>query len=218
MKNIGAILPLLKKYYPDAHCALFYKNPLELLIATILSAQCTDEMVNKVTPALFKKYKNAKDFAEADLEELQAMIRSTGFYKNKAKNIKKACAMIVEKYKGKVPATMEELIELPGVARKTANVVLYNAYQIQVGITVDTHVSRLSHRLYLSQKNQPEKIEQDLMEIVPNRDWGFFSHALIFHGRQVCKAVKPKCGNCFLNKLCPSAFTYDEKGKWVGPK
>lgn len=211
------ILKLLKKHYPDAKCALNFHNPLELLIAVMLSAQCTDVMVNKVTPKLFEKYRTAKDFAEADLEELQAFVRSTGFYKNKAKNIKATCRMLLEKYNGKVPQKMNELLELPGVARKTANVVLFNAFGKQYGIAVDTHVTRLSHRLGLSHHRQAEKIEMDLMTMTQKKDWGMLTHYLITHGRRICKAQKPNCGECFLNKICPSAFKFDAKGRWIGP-
>ncbi len=207
-KNLPILCKLLREHYPDAQCALMYSNPLELMVATILSAQCTDVMVNKVTPALFKKYRNAKDFADAKIEELQTAIRSTGFYRNKAKNIQNACKLLVEKFGGVVPQTMEELLMLPGVARKTANVVLFNAYGVQVGITVDTHVTRLSRRLGLTKEKQPEKIEKDLMTIVAPPDWGMFSHYLIAHGRKLCKAQRPLCEDCFLNKLCPSAFGF----------
>ena len=200
------LLTLLKKNYPDARCALHFKNPLQLLVAVQLSAQCTDEMVNKVTPKLFQKYQTVDDFANARLEELQEMVHSTGFYRNKGKNIQAACRMIVEKFNGKVPQTMEELLLLPGVARKTANVVLFNGYGIIAGVTVDTHVMRLSQRLSLSREKTPEKIEQDLMKITPSEYWGMLSHYLIFHGRRICKARKPNCAGCFLNKICPSAF------------
>lgn len=197
------VLKLLKKHYPDAKCALIFKSPLELLVATMLSAQCTDEVVNRVTPKLFAKYKTAKAYADADLEELQQAVRSTGFYKNKGKNVQNACKMLIEKFKGRVPETMQELILLPGVARKTANVVLFNAFGIIDGITVDTHVIRLSHRLGLSKEKTAEKIEQDLMKITPKKDWGVLSHYLIAHGRKICKAQKPDCAGCFLNKICP---------------
>ncbi len=197
------VLALLKKNYPDAKCALIFGSPLELLVATMLSAQCTDEVVNKVTPKLFAKYKTAKAYAEADLEELQQAVRSTGFYKNKGRNIQNACKVLIEKFKGRVPKTMKELILLPGVARKTANVVLFNAFGIIDGITVDTHVIRLSHRLGLSKEKTAEKIEQDLMKITQKKDWGMLSHYLIAHGRKICKAKKPNCAGCFLNKICP---------------
>ncbi|MFA5830059.1 MAG: endonuclease III [Candidatus Gracilibacteria bacterium] len=202
-QQMRGVLKLLKKHYPDAKCALIFKSPLELLIATMLSAQCTDEVVNRVTPKLFAKYKTAKAYADANLEELQQAVRSTGFYKNKGKNIQNACKMLIEKFNGHVPKTMQELILLPGVARKTANVVLFNAFGIIDGITVDTHVIRLSHRLGLSKEKTAEKIEQDLMKITPKKDWGMLSHYLIAHGRKICKAQKPDCAGCFLNKICP---------------
>ena len=217
-KQMEVVLPLLKKTYPDAHCALNFKNPLQLLIATILSAQCTDVMVNKVTVGLFAKYKTADDFAKATKLELEGFIKSTGFYHNKAKNIQAACKIIAEKYDGEVPAEMEKLLELPGVARKTATVVLFNAFGIIDGVTVDTHVTRLSHRLGLSKQLQAPKIEIDLIKITPEKDWGMLSHYLIAHGRKVCKAQKPVCGVCVLNKVCPSAFKFNHAEKWIGPK
>ncbi len=200
------IIELLENEYPDAKTALNYTNPLEILMATILSAQCTDKRVNIVTKTLFKKYKTATDYANADLAELEEDIRSTGFYRNKAKNIKNTGRMLVEKYDSQVPRTMEELIELPGVARKTANIVLSNAYGVIVGIAVDTHVRRLSERLGLTENTNPDKIEADLMLIVPKAYWKRINNLLIFHGRNVCIARKPKCSPCVLNKLCPSAF------------
>uniref|UniRef100_A0A7C1FRP0 Endonuclease III n=1 Tax=Caldilinea aerophila TaxID=133453 RepID=A0A7C1FRP0_9CHLR len=203
--RIGAILELLHAEYPDARCALDHRNPLELLVATILSAQCTDERVNKVTPALFAKYPDARAFAEADLSELEEMIRSTGFYRNKAKNIQQACRRIVEEYDGEVPADMEKLLTLAGVARKTANVVLGVAYGIADGIVVDTHVKRLANRLGLSAHSDPDKIEKDLMAITPREEWIDLAHLLIFHGRRVCDARKPNCGGCVIRHLCPSA-------------
>ena len=202
------IIELLEKEYPKANTALHYTNPLEILVATMLSAQCTDKRVNIVTKSLFKKYKTAEDYAKADLAELEQDIRSTGFYRNKAKNIKNACRMLVEKYNSQVPRTMDELLELPGVARKTANIVLSNAYGIIEGIAVDTHVRRLSKRLGLTENKNPDKIEADLMLIVPKSRWKRITDLLIFHGRNVCMARKPKCGTCVLNKLCPSAFTF----------
>jgi len=201
------IIRLLEKEHSDAEIALTFKNPLELLISTILSAQCTDERVNIVTKTLFKKYKTPRDYAKADLKELEQDIRSTGFYHNKARNIKNCCQMLIEKFGSQVPKTMEELLELPGVARKTANIVLSNAFGIVEGIAVDTHVRRLSERLGLTQNKYQDKIEQDLMKIVPKEMWMRFSDLLIFHGRRVCMAKKPKCGECVLNKICPSAFT-----------
>ena len=203
-QRIKKISPLLKKAYPDAKIALRFVNPLELLISTILSAQCTDVRVNIVTKELFKKYKKASDWAEADLKEIEEGIRSTGFFRNKALNIKGACTRIIEEYDSKVPSTMEELVTLPGVGRKTANCVLGDAFGIP-GITCDTHVIRLSRRLGLSENSDPVKLEFDLAEIVPKADWTRFSHLVILHGRNVCKARKPDCGNCQLAKHCPAA-------------
>ncbi len=203
LQRTERIIAALKQTYPDAHCELNFSNPLELLIATILSAQCTDKRVNMVTAQLFKKYRNAKDFAEAKITELVDDIRTTGFYKNKARNIQAACRMIVEQHKGKVPQTMEELIELGGVGRKTANVVLGNVFNINAGVVVDTHVGRLSYRLGLTPQEAPEKIELDLMKIVPQAEWALFSHLLIWHGRRRCAARKPDCKQCEVLKLCP---------------
>lgn len=200
------IIELLEKEYPKTKIALHYSSPLEILVATILSAQCTDKRVNLVTPSLFKKYKTAKDYANADLAELEQDIKSTGFYRNKAKNIKNASRMIVERFDSQVPQTMEEILMLPGVARKTANIVLSNAYGVIVGIAVDTHVRRLSKRLGLTENTNPDKIEKDLMQIVPKSHWKSITNLLISHGRAVCDARKPKCGICCLNKICPSAF------------
>lgn len=197
-----AIVRGLARQYPDAHCALHHENPLQLLIATILSAQCTDVRVNMVTPALFVRYPDAKAFAGANQGELETAIQSTGFFRNKAKNIIACCKKIVEEHRGEVPETMEELIHLPGVGRKTANVILGNAFDVP-GITVDTHVQRLSHRLGLTKQTDPEKIERDLMELIPKKDWTMFSHRMIFHGRQICHARKPKCDVCPLCTLCP---------------
>ena len=197
------IIAGLEKTYPTAHCELVHQNPLELLIATILSAQCTDKRVNIVTETLFKKYRSAADFADADVAELEKDVRTTGFYKNKARNIKAASRDIVEKHGGKVPQTMEELIELGGVGRKTANVVLGNAFDINVGVVVDTHVGRLSHRFGLTMHRAPEKIETDLMALAPQKQWTLFSHLLIWHGRRRCFARKPDCANCEVLKLCP---------------
>ncbi len=202
------IITLLEKQFPDAKIALNYSNPLELLVATILSAQCTDERVNIVTKPLFKKYRNAKDYADANLKELEQDIRSTGFYHNKAKNIKQCCKLLVEKYHSQVPKTMEELLELSGVARKTANIVLQNAHGVVEGIAVDTHVRRVSRRLGLTENEDPDKIEQDLMKVVPKDTWARITDLLIFLGRYVCDAKKPKCEVCVLNELCPSAFTF----------
>jgi endonuclease-3 len=204
-ERIGPILELLHAEYPDACCALDHRNALELLVATILSAQCTDERVNKVTPALFEAYPNARAFAEADRTDLEEMIHSTGFYRNKAKSIQEACQRIVQAYDGEVPATMDELLTLAGVARKTANVVLGVAYQIADGIVVDTHVKRLSNRLQLTMQSEPTKIERDLIAITPRAEWIALSHLLIFHGRRVCDARKPKCAECVIRHLCPSS-------------
>jgi len=203
------IIELLEKEHPDAKIALNYTNPLELLVATILSAQCTDKRVNIVTKTLFKKYRKAEDYANADLAEFEEDIRSTGFYRNKARNIKKCCQILVEKFNSKVPKTMEDILELPGVARKTANIVLSNAYGVIVGVAVDTHVRRVAQRLGLSEHKDPNKIERNLMEIVPKTEWMRITDLLIFHGRRICVARKPECGVCVLNKLCPSAFTFD---------
>ncbi|MCD6223171.1 MAG: endonuclease III [Thermoplasmata archaeon] len=198
------ILKRLKKEYPDVKgTALNYSNPLELLVATILSAQTTDERVNIVTARLFKKYKEAKDYANASLEELQNDIKSINFYRNKAKYIKEACKIIVEKYGGKVPDSMEELVKLPGVSRKTANVVLSNAFRKDEGIVVDTHVIRLSKRLGLTNEKNRDKIEQDLMKKYPKEAWFDIANLLIAHGRRVCKARNPDCDNCVLKDICP---------------
>lgn len=202
------IIELLEKEHRDAKIALNHTNPLELLIATILSAQCTDERVNVVTKTLFKKYRSIEDYAGADLKELEQDIRSTGFYRNKARNIKKCCQIILDKFGSQVPKTMEEILELPGVARKTANIVLSNAYGVVEGIAVDTHVRRLSRRLRLTANDNPDKIEQDLMKLVPKGKWMRFTELLIFHGRKTCTAKRPKCETCVANKLCPSAFTF----------
>ena len=199
------ILTRLKRLYPDATCSLDYKDTLQLLVATILSAQCTDERVNKVTPALFEAYPDAYALAEADLAELENLIKSTGFYRNKAKNIRAACQKIVTDFGGEVPRTMEELTSLPGAARKTANVVLAHGYGINAGVTVDTHVKRLSTRLGLTKQTDPIKIERDLMKLLPQPDWENWSIRLIYHGRAVCMARNPNCGVCNLADLCPSA-------------
>lgn len=199
------VLVRLKRLYPDAGCTLTYQTPVQLLVATILSAQCTDERVNKVTPELFKRFPDAFSLATADEQELQELVRSTGFYRNKAKNIKGACCMIVEKFGGRVPKRMEQLLELPGVARKTANVVLANAYGINMGVTVDTHVKRLSQRLGLTEHTDPVRIERDLMLLIPQPDWESWSIRLIYHGRAVCTARNPACYDCILSDLCPSA-------------
>ena len=205
-KRTSQIIARLKRAYPDAKCSLNYTNPLELLIATILSAQCTDERVNLVTANLFRKYRRCEDFVNVAPDELEQDIRSTGFYRNKAKAIQGACRMMLERYDGRVPETMDELLELPGVARKTANVVLGNAYGIAAGVVVDTHVSRLAHRLKLTEHEQPEKIERDLTELVPRKDWINFPHLLIAHGRAVCKARTPLCAECVIEQYCPSSM------------
>ena len=203
-QRVKKIWPILKKEYPRAKIALEFVNPLELLIATILSAQCTDVRVNMVTEDLFKKYKSAKDWAKADTKQIESDIKSTGFYRNKAANIKGACSKIIEQFGGKVPGSMEELLRLPGVGRKTANCVLGDAFGIP-GITCDTHVIRLSRRLGLSENSDPVKLEFDLAEIVPKANWTLFSHLLISHGRNICKARKPGCENCPVAKYCPAA-------------
>lgn len=199
------LITSLGKTYPDAHCELNYSNPLELLVATILSAQCTDKRVNVVTAELFKKYPTAADYAKANPVELEQDIKSTGFFRNKAKNIQACCRKLLERHGGQVPQTMEELTRLDGVGRKTANVVLGNAFGNQEGVVVDTHVARLSRRLGLTRQNDPEKIEQELMRFVPQDLWTLFSHWLIWHGRRRCSARGPDCPNCEIQKLCPSA-------------
>jgi endonuclease III len=205
-KRARRIVALLKREYPDATCSLNHTSPLELLVATILSAQCTDERVNLVTAELFRKYRTCEDYAAAPAAELENDIRSTGFFRNKAKAIQGACRLLLEEFGGRVPATMEELLRLPGVARKTANVVLGNAYGIASGVVVDTHVSRLSARLALSAEKSPEKIEQDLAALIPEADWIIFPHLLIAHGRKICKARTPLCAECVLEPLCPSSL------------
>jgi endonuclease III len=199
------ILIRLKRLYPDATCTLNYETPVQLLVATILSAQCTDERVNLVTPELFRRFPDAAALAGADLPELENLVRSTGFYRNKAKNIQAACRMIVEKFGGKVPKLMEQLIQLPGVARKTANVVLAHVYGINAGVTVDTHVKRLSNRLGLTEETDPVRVERDLIRLLPQPDWENWSIRLIYHGRAVCTARNPRCYACDLADLCPSA-------------
>jgi endonuclease-3 len=202
-KRIERINQILHQTYPESRTALTHRNPLQILVATILSAQCTDERVNQITPKLFQKYKSAEDFARADQEELEEEVRSTGFFRNKAKNIIGASTRIVEDFSSKVPDNMADLITLPGVARKTANIVLSSGYQKSEGIAVDTHVKRLSGRLGLSKENNPDKIEQDLLAIVPREDWIDFNYMLVNHGRQVCQSRKPRCAECPLNHLCP---------------
>lgn len=208
-ERVLKIIEQLEKLYPNAKTALNYNNPLEILIATILSAQTTDERVNIVTKTLFKKYKTPEDYATVDIKELEQDIHSTGFYHNKARNLQKCCQLLVSKFHSQVPKTMSELIELPGVARKTANIVLYNAFGIVEGIAVDTHVRRLSQRLGLADTDNPEKIEEELMKIIHKEAWMKTTDLLIFHGRQVCIARKPKCNICVLNKICPSAFAFN---------
>jgi len=204
-KRAIAILDRLKTLYPDATCSLDYETPVQLLVATILSAQCTDERVNMVTPALFAQFPDAAALASAEIEEIEQLIRSTGFYRNKAKNIQGACRRIMEAYGGDVPQTMEDLLSLPGVARKTANVVLANAFGINMGVTVDTHVKRLSYRLGLTKQTDPVRVERDLMPLLPRPDWENWSIRLIYHGRAVCMARNPQCDRCQLADLCPSA-------------
>lgn len=200
------VIKQLRTVFPEVECALYHKNALQLLVATILSAQCTDKRVNMVTPHLFKRYPTAKDFSEADIGELEAHVRSTGFYRNKAKNIKAACQRIMEVYKGEVPNRMEDLITLPGVARKTANVVLAVWFKIFEGIVVDTHVTRISNLLELTKSKNAVVIERDLVKLVPKKEWEYISLAFIEHGRKTCIARRPQCGDCVLNEICPSAF------------
>lgn len=202
-KKLGELTSILRKAYPDAGCSLDHKDPFQLLIATILSAQCTDERVNMVTPALFKKYPGSAEMAKAQISDLEKLVHSTGFYKNKALSLKETSKTIVENFGGKVPRTMEELLTLRGVARKTANVVLGSAFGIAAGVVVDTHVKRLAFRLGLTKETDPTKIERDLMKALPQADWIWFAHSLILHGRAVCTARNPDCPVCPLNKLCP---------------
>jgi endonuclease-3 len=204
-KRTRAIISKLKRTYPDAKCSLNHSNAFELLIATILSAQCTDERVNMVTADLFRKYRKPEDYLQVSPRELEKDIQSTGFFRNKTKSIQGTAKMLTEVYGGEVPRSMEQLLKLPGVARKTANVVLGNAFQIKSGVVVDTHVTRLSHRLDLTQEKTAEKIEQDLVEIVPRKDWVIFSHLLIYHGRKICRARNPLCAQCEVEKYCPSS-------------
>ena len=204
-ERIRPIIRKLKRQYPDARCALVHKNALQLLVATILSAQCTDTRVNIVTKDLFKKYRTARDYADADPETFEQEIKTTGFFRNKTKSILGMARALVERHGGKVPRSMDELVELPGVGRKTANVVLGNAFDINAGVVVDTHVRRIANRLGLTKQQDPVKIERDLMQLVPRKDWTIFSHLLISHGRQICLARKPKCEICPVNSLCPSS-------------
>lgn len=200
------IFEILRKEYPDAKIALSYRNPLELLVATILSAQCTDERVNKVTVSLFKKYPTVESYARASLPGLEEAIKSTGLFRNKARNIKACCELILEKFGGRIPQTMDELITLPGVARKTANIVLSNGFGIVEGIAVDTHVRRLAYRLGFTTENEPDKIERDLMAVIPGKYWFNLSYILIDHGRKICKARAPGCKRCVVRRLCPSSL------------
>lgn len=197
------IIQLLKRYYPDAHCALNHSNPFELLIATILSAQCTDERVNLVTPHLFEKFPTPEKMAKAKLSDLEKIIRSTGFFKNKAKSLKKCAEALVKNHDGQVPQSLDSLVELAGVGRKTANVVMGNAFGVPTGIVVDTHVGRLSNRFAWSKSKNPIQIEKELIKLVPQGDWILLSHLLISHGRAICKARRPQCENCFLSEDCP---------------
>jgi endonuclease-3 len=202
-KHAATIIRLLRREYPDATCSLTFANPLELLVATVLSAQCTDERVNKVTKDLFRKYRSAADYARAPIAELEKDIQSTGFFRNKAKSIQNCCRLLAENYDSQVPKSIEQLIELPGVGRKTANVVLGTAFGIASGVVVDTHVTRLSQRMGLTKHKDAEKIEKDLMAIVPKNEWVALAHRMIQHGRKVCAARKPKCEVCTLNSVCP---------------
>jgi endonuclease-3 len=205
-ERVSRITEILTKTYPEAKVALKFSNPIEMLISTILSAQCTDERVNLVTRNLFRKYRTPEEYANSDLKELESAIRSTGFYRSKAENIRNACRMIVDRFHSQVPKTMEELTSLPGVGRKTANIVLSNAYGIIDGIAVDTHVARVGKRLGLAKSDDPEKIERDLMRLIPRELWFSITCRIIEHGRKVCTARKPLCPECPLNKICPSAF------------
>ena len=205
-KRTREIIRKLKRAYPGAKCSLNHSNAFELLIATILSAQCTDDRVNIVTADLFRKYRKPEDYLKVSPRELEKDIQSTGFFRNKTKSIQGTAKMLTETYGGEVPKTMDELLELPGVARKTANVVLGNAFDIKAGVVVDTHVTRLSHRLNLTQEKTAEKIEQGLIPIVPRKDWVIFPHLIIYHGRKTCKARNPQCAECVIENLCPSSF------------
>lgn len=205
-KRAIKILSILKREYPEAKTALSHRNPLELLIATILSAQCTDKRVNVVTKSLFQKYRKAEDYVKVPIVKLEEEIRSTGFYKNKAKNIKECCKKLVLEYGGEVPSTMEELVKLPGVGRKTANVILGAVFGKNEGIVVDTHVHRLAMRLKLTEEKSADKIEFDLMKLIPKKDWTLLGNVLISHGRKICDARKPNCGDCVVNPLCPSSL------------
>ena len=205
-QHVRKVIRLLKRDYPDAKCSLNHTNAFELLIATILSAQCTDARVNIVTQDLFRKYRKPEDYLKVSAKELERDIRTTGFFRNKTKSIQGTAKVLTEEYGGKVPNTIEELLELPGVARKTANVVMGNAFGVSSGVVVDTHVTRLSHRLGLSRQKTAEKIEQDLVTIVPKKDWVIFPHLMIAHGRAICRARNPLCAECVVEKLCPSSY------------
>ncbi len=217
-ERVAQLLKVLPQVYPGAHCELDFRNPLQLLVATILSAQCTDKRVNMVTPALFKKYRRAKDYANASQAEFENAIKSTGFFRNKTKSIRAAMRAIAEGHGGKVPDTMEELRELPGVGRKTANVVLGNAFEKNEGIVVDTHVARLSQRLGLTKQKDAEKIERDLMKLIPRERWTDWSHWLIWHGRRRCYARKPDCSQCEILRLCPSGKIFLRTGEARKPE
>jgi len=215
-QRIGEIIKILRENYPQSRTALRFETPLEILVATILSAQCTDERVNEITPALFRKYRTAEDFANARQEELEKEIKSTGFYRNKARSIISASKKIVESFGGRVPDNMDDLLKLPGVARKTANIVLSSAFKKAEGIAVDTHVRRLTERLGLSREKDPVRIEKDLMALVPKKDWLDFNYMLVNHGRKVCQSRKPLCLSCVISSLCPSANVfYPERKKSV---
>jgi endonuclease-3 len=214
--RLGKIATGLRAAYPQAHCELNFSNPLELLVATILSAQCTDKRVNIVTESLFKKYRSAQDYADAPLGELEEAIKTAGFYRSKARNIQNCCRALVARHGGQVPHTMEELVQLNGVGRKTANVVLGNAFQLNEGVVVDTHVARLVNRLGLTRQTAPEKIEQELMQLVPQEDWTLFSHWLIWHGRRRCPARKPACAQCEIRALCPTGLKVERAEKSAG--
>lgn len=207
--RINRILNILSKAYPNAKVALHFSNPLEMLVSTILSAQCTDERVNLVTKDLFKKYKTPEDYAKSEINEFEAIIRSTGFYRSKTKNIRNACQIIVEKFDSKIPRTMNELTSLPGIGRKTANIILSNSYGVIEGIAVDTHVARVSKRLGLTNAKEPDKIEQDLMKLIKKELWVSFTYRMIEHGRQICSARKPLCNQCLLKRLCPSVLSFE---------
>ncbi len=213
--NNYKILKILKREYPKARLALNFRNPLEILVSTILSARCTDARVNLVTESLFKKYKTVKDYANANLKDFEKEIHSTGFYHNKAKNIISAAKKIIADFSGKVPDSMDKLLELPGVARKTANIVLTDGFGKVEGIAVDTHVRRLSQRLAISKKDDPNKIEQDLMQGFDKKDWGLINHLLVDHGRAICDARKPKCPECVLGNLCPSKKIYTDEHRFT---